>query len=1199
MKRKPAQQIVIVIFGILLNLIGKYIAVKLNLPIWLDVMGTCVAAYFAGPVGGMIAGASNNIIYGIITPASSSVFYMLVSIVVGIIFAYCAKKKYLETFSTVMITSFVIGVFSIVFSTPLNLIFYDGKSGNMWGDALFDMMDWYGMPHGLCAVMAEIVVEIIDKQISVLLAVLIIRGILKIGKKQSGKKLKQTVSAIILFALLFGNNAFNLQTKAASDSENDDLFDSYVETIYDSTTGMAASEANDIEETPDGYIWIGSYAGLTRYDGREFEFIREGGISSVTTMMTDSRGRLWVGTNDSGIACYENGSFTFYAVEDGLPVNSIRSFAERGDGTIYVGTTDKICKIDAEGIIRDVGADNITYVNSMTFHENRLVGVTNNGDLFMLDENDETAIFGESTDEFYYTCITSVEQGLMAGTSENFIISVDISGGDIKVHNKQNTGDLTRVTDIEADTYGRLWVCGENGLGFINSQGQVYIKHYTGFDSSIECMHQDYEGNLWFASSRCGVLKLSPNRFTNLFSVADVNNAVVNAVVLYDGSYYCGTDAGLVIIDEANHRVHKNELTDILEGDRVRSLYVDSKNRLWVCTYGSDGLLRYDNGKITIFNVAEKGTICDRFRCIVELESGIMAAGTSKGINFIQDDNIIGSITEEDGLANPQILCLVEGDDGTLYAGSDGAGIYAIRDRKIRENYTTHDGLTSDVILRMTVYKDGFVVVASNSLCYMSNGKIKALEHFPYFNNYDVRILGENAYVLSSSGIYMTDAEGLVSGKNFSYKLFNSSDGLLGGLTANSWNYIDENGVLYFCCNNGVLNFTPEEKAQRADYKFGIAYITGDGESIVPEGNTYVVPAEAKLIMIKASLRNYSLNNVKLKFYIEGLDDNPKVVSQSELESIQISNLPHGNYKIHIQIMSDDENTVVQEQVYTLVKEPQLWENWWYRVYLVIVVIWIVAFITWGILILINMSKRKKQLEELRKELEETVSIQTEEIRQQAERRVNFQWHVIDSMASLIESRDGNTGEHVINTRNYVALLSNELLKRGMYPDIITEEYVDALARVAPLHDVGKIKISDVILNKPGKFTPEEFEVMKEHTLFGDNVIGDILVDAEPEMLKVAKEVALCHHERWDGTGYPMGKKGEEIPLSARIMAIADVFDALVSKRVYKEAFEIEQAFDIIKESAGTHLDAGLVDVFLSIKDKVIEAHKVIVSKSK
>ena len=122
---------------------------------------------------------------------------------------------------------------------------------------------------------------------------------------------------------------------------------------------------------------------------------------------------------------------------------------------------------------------------------------------------------------------------------------------------------------------------------------------------------------------------------------------------------------------------------------------------------------------------------------------------------------------------------------------------------------------------------------------------------------------------------------------------------------------------------------------------------------------------------------------------------------------------------------------------------------------------------------------------------------------------------------------------------------------------------------------------------------------MKEHTLFGDKVIGDILVDAEPEMLKVAKEVALCHHERWDGTGYPMGKKGEEIPLSARIMAIADVFDALVSKRVYKEAFAIEQAFEIIKESAGTHLDAGLVDVFLSIKDEIIEAHNVIVAKSK
>lgn len=1195
MKRKPAQQIIIIIFGILLNIAGRFIAQKLNLPIWLDVTGTCVAAYFAGIFGGVIAGAANNLFFGMFTP--SALCYMLVSITVGVLFAYCARKGYLEDFATVMLASFVVGCFSIAVSTPLNLVFNNGKTDNMWGDALFDMMEWNGMPKVLSALADEFIIEIIDKQVSVILAFFIIRGILKLSKRQAINKSKQVLSALVLFAMLFGGCSFDLQVRAA-ENKDEDLFDNYVDTIYDSTTGMAASEANVIEETEDGYIWIGSYAGLTRYDGREFEFIREGGISSVTAMMTDSRGRLWVGTNDSGIACYENGSFTFYNVDDGLPVNTIRSIAEDSDGTIYIGTTDKICLIDTDGNVSIAGAENISYVNSMVFYEGMLVGATNNGDLFAFGKDEEKALLKESDGNFYYTCIKVVNGNLFAGTSENFIVSVDISNGRITTEKNIKTGNLTRVTDIESDAYGRMWICGENGIGYLDDNKEAVIRHYEGFDSSIECMHQDYEGNLWFASSRCGVMKLSPNRFTNLFYVADVDTAVVNAVVCYDGSYYCGTDNGLVIIDEKDYKIHENELTELLDGDRVRSLYVDSNNQLWACTYGSDGLVRYANGKITIFNVDEKKTICDKFRCIVELQDGVMAAGTSEGINFIKGDNVIGSITEKDGLVNPQILCLIEDEDGTLYAGSDGAGIYAIRDRKIKENYTTKDGLTSDVILRMSSYKGGYFVVASNSLCYMGNDGIKPLEHFPYFNNYDVKIAGENALVLSSSGIYMTNAETLLSGDNFSYKLFNSSEGLLGGLTANSWNYIDKDGTLYFCCNNGVLNFVPDEKIQDTDYKFGIAYITGDGENIIPEDNIYTVPAEAKLITVKASIRNYSLKNVKMRFYIEDVSDNPQIVSQNDLEPIQISNLEHGTYKIHLQILSDDEESVVQEQIFILVKEAQLWENTWYKIYLVIVVTWIVVFITWGIIMLVNMSKRKKQLEQLRKELEETVRIQTEEIRQEAEKRVNFQWHVIDSMASLIESRDGNTGEHVINTRNYVAILAGELLRRGMYPDIITQKYVDALACVAPLHDVGKIKISDVILNKPGKFTPEEFEVMKEHTLFGDMVIGNILVDAEPEMLKIAKEVALCHHERWDGSGYPKGIKGEDIPLSARIMAVADVFDALVSKRVYKEAFEVDKAFEVIKESAGTHLDAELVEVFLSIKDKIILAHDEIVARN-
>ena len=201
-----------------------------------------------------------------------------------------------------------------------------------------------------------------------------------------------------------------------------------------------------------------------------------------------------------------------------------------------------------------------------------------------------------------------------------------------------------------------------------------------------------------------------------------------------------------------------------------------------------------------------------------------------------------------------------------------------------------------------------------------------------------------------------------------------------------------------------------------------------------------------------------------------------------------------------------------------------------------------------------------------------------------------FQWEVIESMASLIESRDGNTGDHIKNTAKYVSVIANEMLRMHLHPDIITEKYVDIIVKVAPLHDVGKIKVSDVILNKPGKFTPEEYEIMKNHAAYGGEIVEAVLgKNADAQMVQIAKDIARYHHEKWDGNGYPEGKAGEDIPLSARIMAVADVFDALVSKRVYKDPFSVEKAFEIIQEEAGKQFDAEIVRVFMKKKQEILK----------
>lgn len=200
------------------------------------------------------------------------------------------------------------------------------------------------------------------------------------------------------------------------------------------------------------------------------------------------------------------------------------------------------------------------------------------------------------------------------------------------------------------------------------------------------------------------------------------------------------------------------------------------------------------------------------------------------------------------------------------------------------------------------------------------------------------------------------------------------------------------------------------------------------------------------------------------------------------------------------------------------------------------------------------------------------------------ERVSGMQSGMITLMAEIVENRDDNTGGHIRRTAKYVECIAMELKRQGKYLDILTDRYMRDMVVAAPLHDIGKIHIADAILNKPGKLTEEEFEVMKTHTAAGQ----ELLIRAKKELgesgyLNMAEEMAAYHHEWWNGKGYPYGINGEEIPLCARIMAVADVFDALTSKRCYKSAMPLEKAYAIIREESGTHFDPIVVEAFFAV----------------
>jgi putative two-component system response regulator len=200
----------------------------------------------------------------------------------------------------------------------------------------------------------------------------------------------------------------------------------------------------------------------------------------------------------------------------------------------------------------------------------------------------------------------------------------------------------------------------------------------------------------------------------------------------------------------------------------------------------------------------------------------------------------------------------------------------------------------------------------------------------------------------------------------------------------------------------------------------------------------------------------------------------------------------------------------------------------------------------------------------------------------------------IYAMATLAETRDNETGNHIRRTQNYVITLATKLAEFPKYAVQLPRQDIELLYKSAPLHDIGKIGIPDRILLKPGRLTPEEFEIMKTHAAIGKDSIqaAEQLVGMPDSFLRFAKEIAGSHHEKWDGSGYPEGLAGEAIPLSARLMALADVYDALISKRVYKEAFSHEVARNLIVQGRGTHFDPAVIDAFIALEQDFIDIAK-------
>lgn len=951
--------------------------------------------------------------------------------------------------------------------------------------------------------------------------------------------------------------------------------DGYAAILYNNTDGLPTSEANALAETSDGFLWIGSYGGLIRYDGNTFErFDSTTGIASIVNLFVDSNDVLWIGTNDHGAAAMDRfGNIKMFGKEDGLPSASVRAFAEDFNGNIYIATTEGVAIADPDMNLTVIDDPLIKeYVRKIeTGADGIIYGLTQEGEVFAISEGKVTSFYTMADLGFEDMDIRALHTDpdnpgyLYLGNDRTKVyygsFETGFPGTDAIVINPLNS--INSIVTIGDD----LWICANNGI-CVYRDGKVEFLDNVPMTANIESAICDYQGNLWFASSRQGVMKIVPDQFTDIFEKYGISKEVVNTTCILGDMLFIGTDSGLkvgsksggaetkITLESSETASGKNlgfkELILMLDGVRIRSIIKDSQDRLWISTFDNLGLVRYDHGKVLTFS-SDDGLPSNRIRAVCERSDGSFAVACTGGVAIIRDDAVEKVYTSDSGISNTEILTVAESVNGDIIAGTDGGGIYVIGSTGIR-NLDTDDGLYSDIIMRIKKddFRNVYWIVTSNSLAYMTTDyEIHTIKNFPYSNNFDLyeNSLGE-IWVLSSNGIYVVNAEDLIANGDINPVFYGIDNGLPVIATSNSYSYKNEDGVLYIAGTTGVAKVNIEVPFENVDsIKMTVPYVEADGVKYYPDPDGVInLPSNAKKITIYPYICTYTLMNPKVTYYLEGFDRDKVVLKRNELSSIDYTNLKGGYYTFKLSI-SDSMGHGNNEYSIAIVKQRVVYEMLWFYLLLFVLVVCSTA-----IVVMLYVNKKTNAL-----------------IKKQEENKA-FIKEIVEAFAKTIDMKDQYTRGHSIRVAKYTAMLTEEM---GFDQETIEKYY-----NIALLHDIGKIGVRGEVLNKNGRLEDSEFAEIKSHTSKGYNVLKDISIMPE---LSIGAEL---HHERPDGKGYPEGLKGNDIPTVARIIAVADTFDAMYSDRPYRKRMNFDKVVSIITEVAGTQLDEEVVKAFLRIVER-------------
>ena len=760
--------------------------------------------------------------------------------------------------------------------------------------------------------------------------------------------------ALLTMALLTGLNCSPVAAESTATNYERD----YLETVFDSEDGLEGTAAKCIYSSSDGFLWVGSYTGLYRYDGTEFmRYFIDDGTLLVNDIVQDENGILWLGTNGNGIYRFDGEDFV-QCIGTQLPEGSdiINRLALNEDGILFAATP---CGL----LMLDTGEEDVTvrYVENTVDMELRDIGILESGEMILVEQDGTVSVKNEDgihvleypdmPEDSTPRCIGIGQDGTFyLGTNEEVIIRANLNGESLRVI---DCPGLSTVNAVQKSQNGGFWVCSDTGIGFM--QEDTVEKLQLQINDSVEEMCTDYQGNLWFVSSRQGIMQLYENGFSDLGTYWGLNDTV-NALLKLDDLIYAGTDSGLYGF-RGKEQV-SNELTAVCEGERIRQLYLDDRQNLWVSTY-QDGLKQMQpDGSITVYNKENSGLTTDRIRCVRQQADGSILIGTEQGL-FVLKDNGISYLTEDETLNSKRILDVAD-YGGTVYAATDGYGLYEIRDGKVVNVWNKQKGMQSNIVMKVVPSADmqGVWLVTGEDIYLLgADGSLRRTSNDGIINARDLLLTGDGyVVVLAGNGIFYMEETELLAGNGL-YLHYDRSDGLPVDFTSNACNTISGN-MVYMCGTTGAGAMNLYADKPERDVHLFLNGITADGEPADRSGQIFFLPADTHRVNIDVRPVDYAHQNLYFAYQLEGLDEEMTYLMDGETTEVSYTNLPAGDYTYHFYVSEYGSNRCVAELEVSLHKEYRFWETPQIRGLVLVLILAV-----WGLVFLLLLAAREKGIQ--------------------------------------------------------------------------------------------------------------------------------------------------------------------------------------------------------------------------------------------